>query len=159
MSVRRSAASFGLATVLGHTSQLLWLAAGIRVMPAADFGAVLAAQALYGVLQIFVDIGAGTVGARLAARGELDDRRRGEIVRMRFLFALTAAPIAVVLGLLSISGSLAATLPFALALCLLAVMNVWEPYGSGDPRPWATYTFIRSGLLGGVACAFLIADA
>lgn len=157
MSVRRSAASFGLATVLGHMSQLVWLVAAIRVMPAADFGSVLAAQALYGVLQIVVDIGTNAVGARMAARGELDDERRGEIVRMRLILALLVTPVAVVLGALDVSGSLVATLPFVLALGLFAVLNVWEPYGSGNARPWATYMFARSGVLAVVAGGFLVA--
>jgi O-antigen/teichoic acid export membrane protein len=156
MSVRRSAASFGLATALGHASQLLWLAAGIRVMTASEFGSVLAAQALYGVLQIVVDVGTNALGARMAARGELDDERRGEILRMRLILALAVAPVALVLGGLNVSGSLVATLPFVVALCLFAVLNVWEPYGSGDARPWATYMFARSGVLAAVAGAFLV---
>lgn len=81
MSVRRSAASFGVATVLGHLSQLVWLAAGVRVMSRAEFGTVLAAQTLYGVLQTVIDIGTNGVGARAVARGELDDERRGQIMR------------------------------------------------------------------------------
>jgi O-antigen/teichoic acid export membrane protein len=159
MSVRRSAATFGAATVLGHLSQLLWLVAGIRIMSPADFGTVLAAQALYGVLQIVVDIGTNAVGARMAARGELDDERRGQILRMRLLLALAVMPMAVVLGALNVSGSLAATLPFVLALGLFALLNVWEPYGRGDARPWATYMFARSGALAVVAGGFLVVDA
>jgi O-antigen/teichoic acid export membrane protein len=157
--VRRSAASFGLATALGHASQLVWLAAGIRVMPAADFGTVLAAQALYAVAQIVVDVGTNAVGARMAARGELDDERRGQILRMRLQLAVGVAPIAIVLGVLQISGSLVATLPFVVALVLFAALNVWEPYGAGDARPWATYMFARSGVLALVACGFLVAGA
>lgn len=159
MSVRRSAASFGLATVLGHLSQFVWLVVGIRIMSAADFGTVLAAQALYGVLQIVVDIGTNSVGARMAARDELDDNRRGQILRMRLTLALTVAPVAVVFGLLNVSGSFEATLPFVIALFLFAVLNVWEPYGSGDARPWATYMFARSGVLALVACMVLAAGA
>jgi O-antigen/teichoic acid export membrane protein len=159
MSVLRSAASFGAATALGHASQLVWLAVGIRAMPAADFGSVLAAQALYAVLQIVVDVGTNAVGAREAARGELDDARRGQIMRMRVLLALLVAPVAIVLGALHVSGSLAATLPFVGALLLFGALNVWEPYGAGDARPWATYMFARSGILAVAACAFLAAGA
>jgi len=159
MSVRRSAASLGLATVLGHASQLVWLAAAVRVMPAADFGTVLAAQALYAVLQVIVDVGTNGVGARMAARSELGDQQRGQILRMRLALALGAAPIALALGAAGVSGSFAATLPFVVALGLFAALNVWEPYGSGDARPWATYTFARSGVLAAVACAFLVAGA
>ncbi len=156
MSVRRSAASFGIATALGHASQLLWLAIGIRVMSGVDFGTVLAAQALYGVLQIVIDIGTNVVGARMVAQGELDDERRGQIVRMRLLLALAMTPVALVLGALNVSGSLPATLPFVLALVLFAVLNVWEPYGGGDARPWATYMFARSGVLAVAACGFYV---
>jgi O-antigen/teichoic acid export membrane protein len=158
MSVRRAAASFGAATALGHASQLVWLAVGIRAMPAADFGAVLAAQALYAVLQIVVDVGTNAVGAREAARGELDDERRGQIMRMRMLLALLVAPVAIVLGALNVSGSLVATLPFVAALALFGALNVWEPYGAGDARPWATYMFARSGILAAAAVGFLVAD-
>lgn len=159
MSVRRSAAVFGVATVLGHLSQFAWLVVGVRVMSPSVFGSVLAAQALYGVLQIVVDIGTNAVGARMAARGELDDEARASVVRMRLLLALAVAPVAATLGVLNVSGSLAATLPFIVALGLFAVLNVWEPYGLGDARPWATYMFARSGVLAVVASAFLVAGS
>lgn len=157
MSVRRSAASFGLATALGHASQLIWLVAAIRVMSPERFGSVLAAQALYGVLQIIVDIGTNAVGARMAARGEIDDERRGQILRMRLIFALAVAPLALALGALGVSGSFQATVPFVVALVLFALLNVWEPYGAGEARPWATYMFARSGVLALAACGFLVA--
>ena len=159
MSVKRSAATFAAATVLGHSSQLVWLAAGSRAMSPAAFGQVLAAQALYAVLQILVDIGTATLGARTAARGELTDAARGELVRVRMTLVVAAAPIALVLGALGISGSLVATAPFVGALVLFGAFNVWEPYGRGDARPWATYMFLRSGLLAAVAtsCALLAA--
>jgi len=156
MSVRRSAASFGVATALGHASQLLWLAIGIRIMSPVDFGTVLAALALYGVLQIVIDIGTNVVGARMVARGELDDERRGQIVRMRLVLALAMAPVALALGALDVSGSLPATLPYVAAMLLFAVLNVWEPYGAGDARPWAAYMFARSGVLAVAALAFYV---
>lgn len=159
MSVKRSVASFGLATALGHASQLLWLIVGIRVMPAADFGTVLAAQALYAVLQTVVDVGPNAIGTRMAARGELDAALRAEVLRMRLVLALAVAPVAVALGALGVSGTLGGTLPFVAALCLFAVMNVWEPYGEGDSRPWAAYTFARSAVLAVVAGGFLVAGA
>jgi O-antigen/teichoic acid export membrane protein len=155
--VRRSAARFGVATVGGHASQLVWLAAAVRVMTPAAFGSVLAAQALYAVLQVVIDVGTNGVGSRMAARGELDDVARGQIVRMRVGLALAATPPAVALGALKVSGSLAATLPFIAALFLFAALNVWEPYGAGDARPWATYTFLRSALLAVPAAGFLVA--
>ena len=159
ISVKRAAATFGLATVLGHASQLVWLAAASRAMSPAAFGSVLAAQALYAVLQVVVDVGPNAVGSRMAARGELADERRHEILRMRLIIALAATAPALALGALNVSGSLTATLPFVVALWLFAALNVWEPYGLGDARPWATYTFLRSASIALAACAFLVADA
>ncbi len=155
MSVKRSATNFGVATAIGHASQLLWIAAGSRVMSPATFGAVLAALALYGVLQIVVDNGTATVGARMAARDELVAERVGEIVRIRLTLALAVAPLAVLLGWLGVSGSLAATLPFVAALVLFAIFNVWQPYGAGESRPFATYLFMRSALPATVVVAML----
>ncbi len=157
MSVRRSAAIFGAATVMGHASQLVWLAAGSRAMSPDTFGKVLAAQTLYAVLQILVDIGTATLGARTVARGELDDASLGELVRIRMVLVLGVVPVAVGLGVLGISGSLLATAPFVAALVLFGALNVWMPYGAGDARPWATYMFIRSALPAGVATAFVVA--
>jgi O-antigen/teichoic acid export membrane protein len=156
MSVKRSAAIFGAATVLGHASQLIWLAAGSRAMSPETFGTVLAAQTLYTVLQILVDIGTATLGARTVARGELTDDTRGELVRIRMTFVLAAAPVALLLGALGVSGSLTATLPFVAALVLFGAFNVWVPYGSGDARPWATYMFTRSALPASVAIGYVI---
>ncbi|MEY2513745.1 MAG: hypothetical protein QOJ89_1103 [bacterium] len=156
MSVRRSAAVFGTATVLGHLSQLVWLAAASRAMSAEAFGTVLAAQALYAVLQIFVDIGTSTLGARTVARGELTGRARGELVRIRMTLVLAAAPVALVLGAAGVSGSLAATAPFVVALGLFGALNVWVPYGAGDARPWATYIFARSAVLAAAATGFAL---
>ena len=85
------------------------------------------------------------------ARDELTDEVRGEIVRVRMSLVLAAVPVAVVLGVLHVSGSLAATLPFVVALVLFGAFNVWVPYGAGDARPWAIYMFGRSGLLAAVA--------
>ncbi len=158
-SVKRSAAVFGAATVAGHASQLVWLAAGSRVMTLDAFGAVLAAQALYAVLQIMVDVGTAAVGARLVAQGELTDERRAELVRIRMLLVTLAAVLAVALGTLGVSGSLATTLPFVAALYLFGALNVWEPYGRGDARPWATYMFTRSAVPGAAALGCLALGA
>jgi O-antigen/teichoic acid export membrane protein len=49
--------------------------------------------------------------------------------------------------------------PFALALFLFACLNVWEPYGTGDARPWATYMFTRSAAPALVAVGYLAAGA
>jgi O-antigen/teichoic acid export membrane protein len=159
MSVRRSAAIFGAATVLGHTSQLVWLAAGSRAMSAETFGTVLAAQTLYAVLQILVDIGTATLGARIVAQGELTDAARGELVRIRMTLVLSVAPVALALGALGVSGSLEATFPFVVALVLFGAFNVWVPYGGGDARPWATYMFSRSALPAAVATGYVVLGA
>jgi len=156
VSVRRSAAIFGAATVMGHASQLVWLAAGSRAMSPDTFGQVLAAQTLYAVLQIFVDIGTATLGARNVARGELNDGSLGELVRIRMALVFGVAPIALFLGVLGISGSLVATIPFVAALVLFGAFNVWVPYGGGDARPWATYMFARSALPACVATGFVV---
>jgi O-antigen/teichoic acid export membrane protein len=80
-------------------------------------------------------------------------------VRMRLILALAMTPVAIGLGVLNVSGTLTATAPFVAALVLFAWLNVWEPYGEGDARPWATYMFARSGVLAAAAAAFLVAGA
>ena len=157
MSVRLSATNLGAATVLGHGSQLLWIGAGSRVMSPSTFGAVLVAQALYGVLQMVVDNGPATVGARLAARGELGPAQVGELVRFRLTVAICVAPAALGLGAAGVGGSLATTAPFVLALLLFAVFNVWEPYGRGQARPLAAYMFARSAVPAAVVLGMLAA--
>lgn len=156
MSVRRSAMVFGAGTVLGHGSQLVWLAAGSRAMSPETFGTVLAAQSLYAVLQILVDIGTSTLGARIVARGELSDAARGELVRIRMTLVLCVAPIALGLGVLGVSGSLEATVPFVVALVLFGALNLWVPYGGGDARPWASYMFARSAMPAAVATGYVV---
>jgi len=82
------AARFGGATLAAQAGQIIWLAAGSRAMPRDRFGTILAAQALYGLLQIAVDNGSAWHGARIAAAGALDDDRRGEIFRIRLQFVV-----------------------------------------------------------------------
>ncbi|MGH2839396.1 MAG: lipopolysaccharide biosynthesis protein, partial [Solirubrobacteraceae bacterium] len=159
ISVRRSAAIFGAGTVLSHGSQLVWLAAASRAMSPETFGTVLAAQVLYAVLQILVDAGTAALGARKVARGELTDQARGEIVRVRMALVLGAAPVALGLGLLGVSGSIEATAPFVVALVLFGGFSVWVPYGGGDARPWATYMFARSALPAATATGYVIVGA
>lgn len=128
-------------------------------MSVSTFGAVLAAQALYGVLQIVVDNGAAWHGARLAATETLDDGSRGSLVRIRFQIAIVAACIGVAIGAAGGTTSLVATLPFMAALVLFALLNVWEPFGLGDARPWSLYILARSTAPAAAALALLAAGA
>ena len=140
----RVGAVMGVGTVSAHLCQILWLALGARAMGLSTFGAVLAAQALYAVLQTLVDVGPSQVGARLAARGEVDDRVRGALTRTRLAIALPAAAVA--LGFAAVAGgdTALAVLPFAAALPLFAVLNVWESFGRGEGAPWSGYLLLRS---------------
>jgi len=156
-SVRRSAALFFAATVVGHVSQFAWLIAGSRVLSPDEFGAVLAAQVLYATLQIAVDNGTAAVGARRAAQGDLAVGEIAQLVRIRLLLAAAVAPIAIGVGLAG--GTLNATLPFVLALVGFALLNVWAPYGAGNPRPWAAYMVARSAVPAAVAVVYLVVDS
>src|SRR5690349_14770255 len=66
-STRRLFAVFGTATVLAQAGQFVWLTIGSRAMDRSAFGTVLAAQAIYGVMQFLVDSGPTYHGARLSA--------------------------------------------------------------------------------------------
>jgi O-antigen/teichoic acid export membrane protein len=158
-SAARFAAVFGSAMALGQLSQLLWLSAGSRTMTLDDFGTVLAAQALYALLQYVVDNGPAFYGARLAATGRLDDVSRGPLVRLRLQLAGIAAALA--LGLAAVGGSelLVAVAPFALALVLFALFPYWEHFGLGESGPWSAYVILRSAGPALVAVAFLAASA
>lgn len=140
----RLAGFLGTATVGSHVAQIIWLGLGSRVMEPADFGAVLAAQALYAVVQNPLDVGTSFLGGRRAARGELDDSVRGSLVRTRL--GVGAMGILVVLAAMAAGGedALQAMGPFVAALPLFALLNVWERYGTGDAAPWATYIFLRA---------------
>ena len=104
------------------------------------------------VLQIVVDVGTNAVGARTAARGELDDERRGQIMRMRMLLALARRPrrARARRRCTSAARSRRRCRSSPRSRCS-AALNVWEPYGDGDARPWATYMFARSGILAAAA--------
>ncbi|HEX8051724.1 MAG TPA: hypothetical protein VF517_01955 [Thermoleophilaceae bacterium] len=154
LSVPRSAGVFLAATTISHLSQFVWLAAGSRAMSHDDFGAVLAAQVLYAVLQIAIDNGTAQLGAREAARGAMTDLDLGRLVRLRLALTAVAVPAGLAIG--AASAGLAATAPFMAALLLFALVNVWRPYGQGDPRPWAGYMFGRSVLPAAVASAYAL---
>ena len=139
----RVATVVGAATVAAHLSQLAWLVLGTRVMELSTFGAVLAAQALYAVLQALVDVGPAQLGARRAARGAVDERVRGALTRTRLTLALPAAAGALVFALAGHGATALAVAPFAVALPLFALLNVWERFGRADSAPQATYVFLR----------------
>jgi O-antigen/teichoic acid export membrane protein len=108
------------------------------------FGTVLAAQALYGVLQLVVDNGTAFHGARLASRHRLDAASRSSLVRVRLQLA---APGLVVLAGVGVGGGLSflsANAPYVIALVLWALFNYWEKYGVGDGRPWSAYLVLRA---------------
>lgn len=144
LSPTRFAAVFGTAMALGQASQLLWLTAGSRAMSPTTFGTVLAAQALYGMLQYVVDNGPAFYGARLAAQGALDDGARASLDRVRLEASVLAAAVALGVGALGGSNFFLAVAPFALALLLFAVFGYWEPFGLGRSGPWSAYVAGRS---------------
>jgi O-antigen/teichoic acid export membrane protein len=158
-SPARFAAVFGSAIAIGQASQLVWLTAGSRTMSRSAFGTVLAAQALYGLLQYVVDNGPAFYGARLAAQGGLDDEARGSLDRVRLQAALAAAAVALAIGAAAGASFLTAIAPFALALCLFALFAYWERFGLGESGPWSAYVAGRSGVLALAALGFLAAGA
>jgi len=155
----RVATVIGAATVAAHLSQLAWLVLGARVMELSTFGAVLAAQALYAVLQALVDVGPAQLGARRAARGAVDERVRGALTRTRLTIALPAAAGALAFALVGRGETALAVAPFALALPLFALLNTWERFGRADSAPQATYVFLRGAapaLAAGVCLALSV---
>ena len=111
---------------------------------------------MYGVLQIVVDNGAGFHGARLAARRDLAERDRHEIANVRLQLAVSGALLGTAVAAIGGFALLLAFAPFAAALCLFALLNVWEPYGEGRVLPYAIYIVLRSAMLALVVGAFAI---
>jgi O-antigen/teichoic acid export membrane protein len=143
-AARRFALIFGSATIVAQLAQVGWLALGSRVMSRESFGAILAAQALYGVLQYVVDNGPAFHGARLAAAGALTQDVRGSLIRLRLQLAAACGIAIVAVGFAGGYALLRASAPFALALVLWALLNYWEPFGEGDGRPWSAYLVLRA---------------
>src|SRR4051794_18102222 len=108
------------------------------------FGLVLAAQALYGVLQFVVDNGPAFHGARLAASDALDEDARGSLIRVRVQLAMACALVEIAVGVAGGQSLLIATSPFGIALVLWALLNYWEPFGHGDAKPWSAYLILRA---------------
>lgn len=158
-SARRSAGLIGGATLGSQISQLLWLTAGSRVMSLHAFGAVLAAQALYAVLQNPLDIGTFYYGAREAADRPLADEERGSLVRIRLTIAVVAMCVGVAFAIVGEPKTMQAVAPFILALPLFALLNAWERYGAGDALPWSSYLLLRTAGPALAAAAFLLANS
>lgn len=158
-SLRRSSALFAVAVAGSNLSQVGWLIAGARALPGDRFGTVLTAQALYGVLQIIVDNGTSFLGARRSARGALTAEQRQEIVALRLALAMVCVVAGVAITGVGAGRTLEAFAPFAGALLLFAVLNVWEDYGAGRVLPYTAYLLLRSLTLAVVVSAFAIAGA
>ena len=148
------AATFGSALALGQAAQFVWLAAGSRALSTGDFGRVLAAQALYGLLQVEMDTGSTYYGARLAAAGTLDDGALGSITALRLVLAGAAGCVLLIAGALGGPRSFAAMAPFALATVLFALFRYWQSFGHGDSRPLSAYVVLRGAGPAGVALFF-----
>ena len=129
LSVSRFAVRFGAATALGQLAQVVWLVLGSRTMSRETFGSVLAAQVLYGVLQIVVDNGAAWHGARLAAAGALDDAVRASLVRVRLQLCFPAALVGLAIAAAGGWQLVAPTAPFIVALFLFGHIPVAEQPG------------------------------
>ncbi len=150
------ASTFGVAVAVSNIAQFVWIGGGARALGLQAFGTVLACQAMYGVMQVITDNGSGIHGARQAARGELGEQERAELQSSRILLAFGSALVA-----LAIAGAVAPSLvspliPFAVALLGFSVLNVWEPYGRGEARPYASYLILRSLLLAILVVACLV---
>jgi O-antigen/teichoic acid export membrane protein len=152
----RASAVFTAAVVGGNLAQVAWLIGGARALPGGHFGTVLAAQALYAVLQMIADNGTSFLGARWSARGPLDSSQRLEIVRARFVLAAGCAVAGMIVALAGGMDMLEAFAPFAAALVLFSILNVWERYGAGNLVPFANYLLLRSLLIGALAGAVAI---
>jgi O-antigen/teichoic acid export membrane protein len=137
-SMRRSSGVLGAALIVSNLGQVAWLVAGRRTFGADQFGIVLAAQALYGVLQMVLDNGASWEGARHAAAGTLTAGHRAALTRARFVLAVASVLVTLIVGLLGGQRMLVASAPFMVALLLFALLNVWEPLGRGRMAPYAT---------------------
>ncbi len=152
----RSSVVFTAAVVVGNLAQVVWLIGGVRALPGGHFGTVLAAQALYGALQVITDNGTSLLGARWSASGALDAARRQEVVRARVLLGGGCTLAGLAIATAGGPELLEAFTPFALALMLFSILNVWERYGRGDIAPYAGYLLLRSLLLGFVAGAMAL---
>lgn len=155
-SVARRSAVFGMAIAVSHVSQLMWIVVGARVLGIDDLGRVLAAQALYGLLQVLLDTGSLLHGARLAATNGVTPEIRGEVCASRLLIALAGLAVSMPILTIVATGLVGPFLPYAPALLLFALLNVWEPYGEGQAGAYAFYVALRSTV---VAVAVVIVYA
>lgn len=145
----RQTATFGVAVAVSHAGQFVWISAGARELGIRSFGIVLACQALYGVMQIVVDNGTAMHGARQSAGSTLTGAERDGIVVARLMMAVIGLVVSVGAVALAAPDFLRPLLPYAIALLPFALLNVWEPYGRGAVRAFATYLSLRSLVLAG----------
>jgi len=136
-----------MAIVVSHVSQFVWIIVGARVLGIDDLGRVLAAQALYGLLQVLLDTGSLLHGARLAAVNGVTSEIRGEICASRLLIALAGLAVSIPILTTVAAGLVEPFLPYAPALLLFALLNVWEPYGEGQAGAYAFYVALRSAVV------------
>jgi O-antigen/teichoic acid export membrane protein len=158
-STRRFATVFGAALVAGQLGQLAWLSIGSRTMTGAAFGTVLAAQALYAVLQLVVEAAATFHGARMAAAETLDERTRSDVIGLRLRLALGGVAVMAVVAAVGGVHLALALAPYAAALLLFGLFTHWESFGRGSSGPWSTYLVLRGVGLAVVSGSFLAADA
>jgi O-antigen/teichoic acid export membrane protein len=144
ISALRFASVFGSSVVVAQFGQLAWLVTGSRALGLTDFGLVLTAQALYGLLQYAVDNGTAFHGARLAAAGRLDEATRSSIIRARIELAGIAAGVTVLVGLVGGARLLQAVGPFVVALFMFALLTYWDRFGRGEGGPWSAYLVLRA---------------
>jgi O-antigen/teichoic acid export membrane protein len=131
---------------------------GSRAATHSTFGSILAAQALYAVLQYASDNGAAFHGARLAASGRLDPATRGSLVRIRLQLAGLGCVAALALGAAGGRNFLIAVAPFTVALVLFALLPYWEHFGRSESGPWSAYVVLRSVAPALAAAAALLLD-
>jgi O-antigen/teichoic acid export membrane protein len=158
-STRRFATVFGAALIAGQFGQLAWLTIGSRTMSGAAFGTVLAAQALYAVLQLVVEAAATFHGARLVAAATLDEGTRSDVIGLRVRLALGGVAVMAVVAAIGGVHTTLALAPYAVALVLFGLFRHWENFGRGSSGPWSTYLVFRGMGLAAISGAFLLAGA
>jgi peptidoglycan/xylan/chitin deacetylase (PgdA/CDA1 family) len=147
------------APAAGQVAQLLWLVTSSRTMTHEEFGTVLGAQALYMALQILVNAGSWLYGARAAAVEPLSDEARAQTTRVRVELALLGVVACAAFATAAGGTMRLAILPYAVALLLFALMNTWEPFGSGRRKPYLAYIAFRSVVPALVATALLLSGS
>lgn len=156
---RRSLLSFGAAVGVAQIAQVSWLLLAHHVLGAHRLAAVLTAISIFGIGFLVVDNGTTFLGAREAATDALTAERRDSIVRLRLQLAIMASAAGLAVSLSGGIDTAVAFLPYVAALVLAATLDVWEPFGRGDPIPIASWIALRGvGLLALVSASAVLAD-